>query len=72
MRGRGCVLIANIGNLKTQGKSIAGGVLVVIVLTFFITEVASAFNVSGTLSTILAFLPTLVGLGLLLRAIDVF
>lgn len=46
--------------------------MVVIVATFFIDTVGPAFNVTGTLLTILTFLPTLLGLGLLLKAIDVF
>ncbi len=63
--------MANLGNLRGQGKQILAGVLVVIVATFFVNEVGTAFNVSGTLLTILTFLPTLMGLGLLLKAIDV-
>ena len=46
--------------------------MLVIISTFFIDTVASAFNISETLTLILDFIPTLLGLALLLKVLDIF
>jgi len=59
-------------SFRSKGKTVLYGVMLVVLATFFVHTVAAAFGINGTTLIILDFIPSVLGLALLLHTLDIF